>query len=256
MGDDMGKAGNFLMGVIDIGLLAVILTSYQDQKQTAAYDAASTSESVISQNSVYSESSVPEQSSESENPSVPEQSSESETPSVPELASENANAAPEQLSENIVESVGRDYDTSEKPAAGDFEWVTTDILQGFVPDDAEPLDFDEAAGGWKAYIVTDPDNAENAKVEQYLNAYIGGSESDVTVLLDWYYSYVYSMEEGYDDPSPDSQFTGSWENNGIQALGPGRLDILMFYCNKDREYAVGTIMWPDGMNGVITLVRP
>ena len=233
----MSKLGNILMAAIDLGLLAVILTSYQEQKQSTSSISSFSSESVISQDTIYS----------SEPISADQSFSAEQIDSYQETYAE----------EETQGGSGRlDYDTSEPPAAEDFEWVTYDTLQGFIPSDAQLLDFTDITGGWKAYLITDPDNANDSKVEQYLNAYIDGSGQDVTVTLDWYYSYVYSVEEGYDDTSPDSVFSGTWEDRGIRAVGPGRLELHTFYFYKDSEFVIGNVMWPDGMQGVITLVRP
>ena len=150
-----------------------------------------------------------------------------------------------------------DFSTSENIGLADINLITADLLQGNIPDGVQKLtDFNEVTGGWKAYMKTDPDNQFGSMMEHYLNVSISGSAVSSKLTFQWNYSFINAAGQGYDDNSPDSTFVGAWQDGGIEAIGPGRVNMTDFYYESGREYAVGSMMWPDGVPAAIVLIRP
>ena len=149
-----------------------------------------------------------------------------------------------------------DYSTTEQPTLADFQWVTYDILHGSRPEGLEKLKYTEAAGGWKCYILDDPNGEYDAVAEHFLNVDIKGKYTDVTVTFDWIYTFIGAEGEGYDDNSPDSTFKGAWSGGVIEATGSGNVTFTDFYYLDGKEYAIGTMMWPDGIPAAVFMVRP
>ena len=125
------------------------------------------------------------------------------------------------------------------------------------PDAARITDFTAVTGGWKAYMLTDPDNVRDSMVEDFFNIHISGDAAATTVTFDWYWRHFPTTDEGFDDTAtPDGVFTGSWDGSGIHATGPEPVDLTGFWAVGEKEYAVGTFMWQDGVTAVIGLIRP
>ena len=94
-------------------------------------------------------------------------------------------------------------------------------------------------------------------VERFLNADISGTEENVTLTLDWYYIYLGDEDRGYDEDAPDSVFTGKKNADGtITAVGPGTLTLRQCVSRDGHQYAVGSLMWPDGIVSHVALARP
>ena len=149
-----------------------------------------------------------------------------------------------------------DHEAADYPDRTDFQWVTADVLYGSLPVNLDALSFAEIPGTWKGYIITDPENTQNAKVEQYVKVVVSGTQDNTEIILDWYYTFVESEEKGYDDNALDSVFSGSMENGKITAYGPGMLELTHLWLADGKQYASGTLSWPDGMPAVIFMVRP
>ncbi len=141
------------------------------------------------------------------------------------------------------------FDTSERPTAADFTWITPDIIAGRCPAESENMNFPEALGGWKCYIW------DGEGIERFANMDFAGTEDNLRLTFDWYYTYVGSEGRGYDDNTPDSVYKGALAGN-VEAYGPGRVVLTDFYRMNDHQYAFGSIQWPDGISGHLTLVRP
>ena len=118
-------------------------------------------------------------------------------------------------------------------------------------------EFDAVTGGWKAYLLDDPSGKINQNsTEHFANIRISGSTLVAKTVIDWIYATSTDEGDGYDDTSPDSVFNGSWSDGAFSGLGPGKLTLSDFYYENGREYAVGTYMWPDGIESIIALTRP
>ena len=141
------------------------------------------------------------------------------------------------------------FDTTERPTAADFTWITKDIVDGICPAGSEDMDFPEALGGWKCYIW------DEEGIERFANMDFSGTEEDLRLTFDWFYVYVGSKGEGYDDNTPDSVYEGSLVGD-VEAYGPGMVRLTDFYKMDGHQYAFGSIHWPDGISGHLTLVRP
>ena len=149
------------------------------------------------------------------------------------------------------------YQTSDMSTMADFQWISYDIMNGFIPSDVERLtDVQEACGGWKAYII-DEAGGEYDYIERLCNVYIGGSAQDIELSIQWDYMYNGSEDESYSEKgSPDSDFYGTWSNGSIDATGSGGITINDFWYKDGKEYAVGKMKWPDGQSSTIFLTRP
>lgn len=150
-----------------------------------------------------------------------------------------------------------DFTTDDTPSLADFQWVDADIIRGDIPAAYERLDdFEEVTGGWKCYLIDDPDGVYDSMMERFLNVYINGLPGSAAVTFDWFYVYDGAQDEGFDDDASDSYFEGSWEDGQIEAIGSGRVTLTDFWYRDGHEYGVGTFMWPDGVTAAVLLARP
>lgn len=154
------------------------------------------------------------------------------------------------------------YTTSDLPSLGDvvgFRWNAVDggSWENLSGEALRLNDFDAVKGGWKAYILDDPAGVfSEYSVERFANISISGSAGEPEVLVDWSYVVFGDTGEGMDDAMPDSVYNGTWDDGTIDAYGAGRIVLYDFYYDGGKEYAVGAVMWPDGVDGAIALVRP
>ncbi len=175
----------------------------------------------------------------------------------PETKDEEAAFSDDSVQRNSLYRDPAKYTTSETAALSDTQWITYDILHGTPPSGVERLDeFEEVTGGWKAYIISDPENQFDAAMEMFLNVQIDGTADNAVLDFDWDYNYIWSLGEGAEDNNPDSVFSGSFEGGEISALGEGSVQMSCFYYANGHEYGIGTIMWPDGITGEVMLMRP
>ncbi len=151
-----------------------------------------------------------------------------------------------------------DLSTDKRPNLGDFLWYTEDVFYDGVPADIVVIDeFNYLIGGWKGLIIYDPDNIAGENAMEFLNVNISGTESDLSLTLDWYLIFISSEESGFDETDmEDSVFRGKWENGGLWASGPGTIHLTEFYELNNKQYAVGTMDTPDGISAFIALIRP
>jgi len=151
-----------------------------------------------------------------------------------------------------------DLSTTKRPDLGDFLWYTEDVFYDGVPADKAVIDeFNYLIGGWKGFIIYDPDNITGDNAMEFLNVYIEGTENNLSLTLDWYLMFISGEGSGYDETDmEDSVFNGKWENEGLWASGPGTIYLTEFYELNNKQYAVGTIDTPDGIPAFIALVRP
>ena len=126
------------------------------------------------------------------------------------------------------------------------------------PEKSEELNvFKAIQGGWKAYFLDDPAMKRSEYAVEHLgNINISGSEKVTKVTVSWVYTFLGEQGEGHDDNSPASTFYGVWSEGKIEATGSGKITLSKFYYSGGREYAVGEMMWPDGVESAVALVRP
>lgn len=150
-----------------------------------------------------------------------------------------------------------DYEVFETPTLEDFLWADPDILHGTLPAGADRLeDFGEIEGGWKLYVLDDPDNEYGSGMERFCRCAFGEDENGRGIGIRWDYVFDSFEGSGFDDDTPDSFYYGSFENGVLDAMGPGRVMITDFWYMDGHEYAVGRMMWPDGVPASMLLVRP
>ncbi|MBO4407100.1 MAG: hypothetical protein J5849_05300 [Clostridia bacterium] len=129
--------------------------------------------------------------------------------------------------------------------------------EDLTPDAVRIADFDAVRGGWMAYVLDDPAmDVSTESVERVLNVEISGSADSADATFDWRDIYIESEEQVLVDSSPDSVFSGTWSDGRLEAFGPGMITLRDFFYSGGREYAVGTMTWPDGVPAIIALVRP
>ena len=147
-------------------------------------------------------------------------------------------------------AAGASFSTNEWPTLADFTWLTGETAQGNVPEGAMRIfELGAVTGGWKAYLF-------DSYAERLLHATIDVGQSDITVAFDWYYINVNATGEGSTDTSPTSFFAGTWDSGMLEATGPGRVTLAAFWQHDNRQYAAGSLMWPDGTVSTLVLVRP
>ncbi len=234
-----------LLALIDIALLIWIVSAYRDKKaDERAYAYYS---SIAAQTATAKTTAAPAKTAATAKKSETQTAKSSQT-----AAAQTTTAAAESLRDPDR------YAASGLPEQADFAWITQDILDGKIPSGVERLtDFREVTGPWKCYVQDITQGGESSYVVQtFLNITIDGKKDDCTLLFDWGYTYLGNTGEQYDDPTPDSEFSGSWSDGGIEALGVGSAEITGFWYAEGHEYAVGVMHWPDGASGTLMMVRP
>lgn len=142
------------------------------------------------------------------------------------------------------------HSTFDTPTLGDFLWLTGDAAMGNVPAGATRiLDVGSITGGWKAYMF-------GGNMEWLLNANIDVGQSAMSIMLDWFYVHDGATDEGFDDTTPNSVFSGEFDGGMLDATGSGRITLAAFWEQDGHQYATGSFVWPDGTQCTIALVRP
>jgi len=185
----------------------------------------------------------------------PEQEAAEPEPEDAEPEPEDAETEPEAAAQPSRRDPNG-YSTSETPTLADFQWADYDVLHGARPEGRETLGRGEVSGGWKCYMVDDPEGVSDSTMERLMNVYIDMNGVEAVVTLDWFYAHDYGTDEGFDEDGPDSVFDGFWQDEMIGAVGPGRVELTDFWYLDGFEYAVGEFMWPDGVPAAMFLVRP
>ena len=239
-----------IFGIIDLVLLIVIIVSAATAPAVGRADDPTKRTTAVRETDPgrETETKKPGKTKTPETTKAPEKAKAPEKTKTPET---NATAAAETSREALDPKL---FDTNERPTLADFTWVTKDILAGKVPED-EPVYFSEILGGWKCYILDD--SSYGSYAERLLNMRIEGTAKEITLTFDWYYTHMYNTDEGYDDPSPDSVFTGGINKDGyIETFGAGSAVLTDFFMKDGHQYAIGTMNWPDGTKGFIAITRP
>jgi len=149
---------------------------------------------------------------------------------------------------NGVSTASPGFSTTERPTLAEFDWLDGEVAKGNMPAGVAPItNLGDVTGGWKAYLFGNG-------IEQLLNVDIQVGQSDVVMTFDWYYSRYDG--DAHEDDTPDSTFTGSWDDGWLDAVGPGRVTIVAFWEQDGVQYATGSFLWPDGGTGTILMVRP
>jgi len=156
------------------------------------------------------------------------------------------------------EETGAGLSTEERPDLGDFLWYSEDVHHNGIPDEATFIkDFNTITGGWKGFILYDPENTHDMSGMEFLNAQITGTANELILNLDWYMVYWANEEKSVDETETEDDFyTGKWENGGVTASDEAVILITKFYELYGNQYAVGTIKTLNGIPAFIALVRP
>lgn len=142
------------------------------------------------------------------------------------------------------------YSTDERPTISEFKWMTGETDKGNAPAGAARIvDFGTVMGGWKAYMYGD-------NLERLLNVSIDAGQAGAVVTLDWYYIRDNKQDKVFEDTTPSSSFTGSFDGGMLDATGSGRITLTAFWEQDGHQYASGSFMWPSGETEAIALVRP
>jgi hypothetical protein len=244
-GDDMKRLYILLVTIIDIVLLAVILKSYFAEKNAQKPTAQSSSGAAVSQSSDSRTTGTQTTQTTQSTGSVTQQ-----TEAVSDTAATTkASSGKQNYSTDAYAQYADMGDTFLNGSSG-FVWQN---LNGSA---VKLTDFSAVQGGWKAYIVSSPDDVEHS-VTYLMNIKLSGTPEKVTVTLDWDYFYVnYSGDEGHSSEE-DSVYTGPWTSVGtVYAEGAGAVSLYEFDEQDGRQYGLGTVFWPDSTYGAIALVRP
>ena len=249
-GYEMKKALLAVLVVANLALLVVgIITippNFSKQKQTNP-SAQRTSNTTRDEKKPTASTSPPTASSISQattNEIIPSESTSLKT------------SKPSQTTRTTTEAAS--LSTTDRPDLSDFLWYVDDVLYNGLPEKKTPLtEFEKVTGGWKALIMYDPDNEQDASAIQFLNINISGASANVKLTLDWYLIFWANVGESVDETDlEDSSFTGRWENNGLWASGAGTIRLTEFYSLNGNHYAVGIVDTPDGIPATIALTRP
>lgn len=148
--------------------------------------------------------------------------------------------------------------TEERPDLEDFLWYTEDVIENGVPEGAQIIDSAEfVLGGWKGFILYDPNNNYGANSAELLNVDISGTGEELRLTLDWYLMLIPGETQAYDETDMDDVvFEGEWIGGGIQTFGWGELRLRRLYALEGKQYAFGSLETPDGIPALLALVRP
>ena len=173
-------------------------------------------------------------------------------------AEQTAPTATESGSIPAPEKISVSLSTEERPDLGDFLWYSEDVHHNGIPDEATFIkDFHTITGGWKGFILYDPENTHDMSGMEFLNAQITGTANELLLNLDWYMVYWANEEKSVDETeTEDGFYTGKWENGGLTASDEAVILITNFYELYGNQYAVGTIKTLNGIPAFIALVRP
>jgi hypothetical protein len=112
-------------------------------------------------------------------------------------------------------------------------------------------------GGWKGFILYDPNNNYGANSAELLNVDISGTGEELRLTLDWYLMLIPGETQAYDETDMDDVvFEGEWIGGGIQTFGWGELRLRRLYALEGKQYAFGSLETPDGIPALVALVRP
>ena len=169
----------------------------------------------------------------------------------------NPDPEPQPTTNPIVETPV--YNTYETPVLDEFtSWFSNDLMNGNAPTGITRItSLDQARGGWKAFIYNYAiaGNQYSQSTEELLNIYIGGTESETTLTFDWYYTRI-GGDEVHENNTTSSVYYGSWSHGRVEALGGGKVVLSDFWEQDGHQYGIGRMVWPDGVDGTIALVRP
>ena len=256
-GDGMKKLYIFLVAVIDAVLLAVILKSYFSEKNAQKPTAQNSSGTAVSQGT----GSRTEQTGTQQTQTIQTTQTTQSTQTSQKTAQTNSAAETKTTTKASSGGSKKNYSTNAYAQYADMGDTFLNGSSGFVwqnlTDKAVKLtDFSAVQGGWKAYIVSSPDDVEHS-VTYLLNIPLSGTPEKVTVTLDWDYFYAnYSGDEGHSNEA-DSVYTGPWTSAGtVYAEGAGAVSLFEFDEQDGKQYGLGTVFWPDNTYGAIALVRP
>ena len=238
-----------LLALIDIALLIWIVTAYRDKKaEERAYAYYS---------SIAAQTTAGTPAAPAGTTAAVTKKSETTAKPAQTVPAQTSAAQTTTAAAGSLRDPGR-YATSGVPGQADFAWITQDSLDGEIPAGVERLtDFREVTGPWKCYVQDITQGGESSYVVQtFLNITIDGKKDECTLLFDWGYTCMGNTGEQYDDPTPDSEFSGSWSDGGMTAFGVGSVEITGFWYADGQEFAVGEMHWPDGTSGSLMMVRP
>jgi hypothetical protein len=156
------------------------------------------------------------------------------------------------------EETGVSLSTEERPDLEDFLWYTEDVMKNGVPKGAQIIDnVKYVLGGWKGFILYDPNISYNANSAELLNVTIESGDDALSLTLDWYLMLIPGETEVYDETDlEDIVFEGEWIGGGIQVFGWGELRLRRLYDLDGKQYAFGSLDTPDGTPALVALVRP
>lgn len=157
-----------------------------------------------------------------------------------------------------VEPQPTSHSTSDTPVIGEFSWFSNDMMNGNAPEGiARVTDVSAVLGGWKAYIYNYAiaGNEHSQPSEELLNVYVDAGQGGTTLTFDWYYARG-GDGQAYENTQPNAEYVGAWTNGAIEAYGMGSVRLTDFWEQDGKQYAIGRIGWPDGVDASIALVRP
>ena len=200
---------------------------------------------------------VPEPTNEPTPEAAPESTPEPAPESTPELSAVHEPEPEPELTAGHMRYDPLDFEVFVTPTMEDFLWADYDILHGVLPSGIDRLEsFEEVEGGWKLYIIDDPDGEYGSDMERFCRCAFGEDANGKGIGIRWDYVFDSFEGTGNEEDTPDSFYYGTFENGVLNATGPGRVVITDFWYANGHEYAVGTMTWPDGIPAAMLLVRP
>ncbi|MBQ7718569.1 MAG: zinc ribbon domain-containing protein [Clostridia bacterium] len=188
---------------------------------------------------------------------------QSQTETKEEEQAEQEPEAPHEMTFEEAQQIAAGFSTAELPDLAAFDWYTPSIGSGAAPgflNGAAPITNPTLVeGGWKMLVVWDPQRVRGAYCWDVENAQIwnqGGDSASMNVT-----PYIfYEPDLGYTTDmsnQPPVNYLGNWANDALHvSVSYTYMDINYFYEYEGKQYAIGTILAPDGTPGEVALVRP
>lgn len=151
-------------------------------------------------------------------------------------------------------SAAQSLSTQERPTLEEFSWYKEVSANGFWDDAAPLLTTEQVLGGWKGFIVRDPDRKRDSYSQELVNVDISVDGSEAIFTVDSY--KIYFDGESYDRSGEDAmRFTGNYSNQEFYVIGPGSISVGFFYAYQGHQYAMGEMVDPDGVTADFCLMR-
>lgn len=149
----------------------------------------------------------------------------------------------------------RELSTYERPTWEEFAWYDEVFKNGIWSDATPVTEFPYMLGGWKCIIVYNPYTDGTDEGRELANVELSYDSGKAYAVVDWY-QFLWNGEAPYDETGdPDSEFSGSYENEMFELSGPCDMTIGSFFKYKGKYYGFGYLVAYDGTAANFWMMR-